>query len=34
MLDFERKNHRTPAFKVVISTKDKKQQDITQVVSS
>ena len=34
MLDFERKNHRTPAFKVVITTKDKKQQDITQVVSS
>ena len=34
MLDFERKNHRTPAFKVVIITKDKKQQDITQVVSS
>ena len=34
MLDFERKNHRTPAFKVVITTKNKKQQDITQVVSS
>nr|WP_314171026.1 phage late control D family protein [uncultured Aggregatibacter sp.] len=34
MLDFERKNHRTPAFKVVITTKDNKQQDITQVVSS
>lgn len=34
MLDFERKNHRTPAFKVVITTKDQKQQDITQVVSS
>lgn len=34
MLDFERKNHRTPAFKAVITTKDKKQQDITQVVSS
>lgn len=34
MLDFERKNHRTPAFKVVITTKDKKHQDITQVVSS
>ena len=34
MLDFERKNHRTPAFKVVIITKDKKQQDITQVVLS
>ncbi len=27
-------NHRTPAFKVQITTKDKKQQDITQVVSS
>ena len=34
MLDFERKNHRTPTFKAVITTKDKKQQDITQVVSS
>ena len=34
MLDFGRKNHRTPAFKVVITTKNKKQQDITQVVSS
>lgn len=32
-LDFN-DNHRTPAFKVVITTKDKKQQDITQVVSS
>ena len=27
-------NHRTPAFKVQITTKDKKKQDITQVVSS
>ena len=27
-------NHRTPAFKVQITTKDKKQQDITQVISS
>ncbi|BBF05483.1 late control protein D [Haemophilus influenzae] len=27
-------NHRTPAFKVQITTKDNKQQDITQVVSS
>lgn len=32
-LDFN-DNHRTPAFKVVITTKDNKQQDITQVVSS
>ena len=32
-LDFNN-NHRTPAFKVVITTKDNKQQDITQVVSS
>ena len=32
-LDFN-DNHRTPAFKVVIITKDNKQQDITQVVSS
>lgn len=27
-------NHRTPEFKVQITTKDKKQQDITQVISS
>ena len=27
-------NQRTPAFKVQITTKDKKQQDITQVISS
>ena len=27
-------NHRTPAFKVLITSKDKKQQDITQVISS
>ena len=32
-LDFN-DNHRTPAFKVVITTKDNKQQDITQVISS
>ena len=32
-LDFN-DNHRIPAFKVVITTKDNKQQDITQVVSS
>lgn len=32
-LDFN-DNHRTPAFKVVITTKDNKQKDITQVVSS
>ena len=32
-LDFN-DNHRTPAFKVVITTKDNKQQDITQAVSS
>lgn len=32
-LDFN-DNHRTPAFKVLITTKDNKQQDITQVVSN
>ena len=35
MFDFNlNDNHRTPAFKVQITTKDKKQQDITQVISS
>ena len=35
MFDFNlNDNHRTPAFKVQITTKDQKQQDITQVISS
>lgn len=34
MLDFERKNHRTPKFKVEVIGKDKKRNDITQVVTA
>ncbi|MBN6076995.1 phage late control D family protein [Aggregatibacter actinomycetemcomitans] len=34
LLNFDRKNHRTPKFKVEVIGKDKKRNDITQVVTA